>query len=99
MKIGDIRRRSPEMPNGIDSDGGDDDIISPLILPFVFVHIGCFAAIWTGVTWQALVICSGLYWLRMFAITAGYHRYFAHRAYATTRGFQFIIACFAQSSL
>jgi stearoyl-CoA desaturase (Delta-9 desaturase) len=87
------------MPNGIDSDGGDDDIISPLILPFVFVHIGCFAAIWTGVTWQALVICSGLYWLRMFAITAGYHRYFAHRAYATTRGFQFIIACFAQSSL
>jgi stearoyl-CoA desaturase (Delta-9 desaturase) len=87
------------MPNGIDSDGGHDDVISPLILPFVFVHIGCFAAIWTGVTWQALAICSVLYWARMFAITAGYHRYFAHRAYVTTRGFQFIIACLAQSSL
>jgi stearoyl-CoA desaturase (delta-9 desaturase) len=35
----------------------------------------------------------------MFAITAGYHRYFAHRAYASTRWFQFIMAFFAQSSL
>ncbi|MDQ3264184.1 MAG: fatty acid desaturase, partial [Myxococcota bacterium] len=28
----------------------------------------------------------------MFAITAGYHRYFAHRAYQTNRVFQFLIA-------
>src|SRR5436305_797996 len=26
------------------------------------------------------------------AITAGYHRYFAHRAYATSRVFQFVLA-------
>jgi stearoyl-CoA desaturase (Delta-9 desaturase) len=94
MKIGDIRRR-PKDNGAVDHD----DIISPLILPFVFVHVGCFAAIWTGVTWQALALCFGLYWLRMFAITAGYHRYFAHRAYATSRVFQFILAFFSQSSL
>ena len=34
----------------------------------------------------------------MFAIGAGYHRYFSHRAYATSRVFQFILACLAQST-
>ena len=39
-----------------------------------------------------------LYWLRMFGITAGYHRYFSHRSYATSRVFQFMLACLAQST-
>jgi len=83
----------------IEANNADDDIVRPSILPFVAVHIGCLAAIWTGVTWEALDICLALYWLRMFAITAGYHRLFSHRAYAASRAFQFIIACLAQSSL
>ncbi|TPQ34902.1 acyl-CoA desaturase [Bradyrhizobium guangdongense] len=70
----------------------------PQVLPFLLVHIGCLAAIWSGVTWQAVAICIGLYALRMFAIGAGYHRYFSHRAYATSRVFQFILAFLAQSS-
>ncbi len=37
------------------------------------------------------LICIALYWLRMFAITAGYHRYFAHRAYKTGRSFRFFL--------
>jgi stearoyl-CoA desaturase (delta-9 desaturase) len=36
--------------------------------------------------------------LRIFAIGAGYHRYFSHRAYATSRAFQFCLAFLAQSS-
>ena len=39
-----------------------------------------------------------LYWLRMFGITAGYHRYFSHRSYKTSRAFQFVLAFLAQSS-
>jgi stearoyl-CoA desaturase (Delta-9 desaturase) len=39
-----------------------------------------------------------LYWVRMFAIGAGYHRYFAHRAYSTSRAFQFVLAAVAQST-
>ncbi len=39
-----------------------------------------------------------LYWLRIFAIGAGYHRYFSHRAYATNRVFQFVLALVAQST-
>jgi stearoyl-CoA desaturase (delta-9 desaturase) len=74
------------------------DIAWPAALPFVLVHVGCLAAIWTGVTWQALALGFGLYWLRIFAIGAGYHRYFSHRAFATSRAFQLVLAVLAQSS-
>ena len=87
------------MPTETRVDDWHNDIVHPSILPFVLVHIGCLAAIWTGITWHALVICAALYWVRMFGITAGYHRYFAHRAYSTGRVFQFVLACLAQSSL
>src|ERR1700756_3964909 len=75
-----------------------DDIIYPSAIPFVLVHLACFAAIWTGVTWQAVAICVGLYWLRIFGIGAGYHRYFSHRAYSTSRAFQFALAVLSQST-
>jgi stearoyl-CoA desaturase (delta-9 desaturase) len=75
-----------------------DDIIYPQVIPFLLVHAACCAALWTGVTWEAVVLGLVLYWLRMFGITAGYHRYFSHRSYATSRVFQFILACLAQSS-
>ncbi|MFG3597720.1 acyl-CoA desaturase [Bradyrhizobium sp. RDI18] len=70
----------------------------PQVLPFLLVHAGCVAAFWSGITWQATAICVVLYWLRMFAIGAGYHRYFSHRAYSTSRVFQFVLAFLAQSS-
>ncbi len=75
-----------------------DDIVYPSIIPFLLVHLGCLAAIWTGISWEALALCVTLYWLRMFAVTAGYHRYFSHRAFATGRVFQFILAFLAQST-
>lgn len=74
------------------------DIMYPAAVPFVLVHIGCLAAFWTGVTWQALAICVGLYWLRIFAIGAGYHRYFSHRSYSTSRISQFLLAVLAQTT-
>jgi stearoyl-CoA desaturase (delta-9 desaturase) len=80
--------------------GGDhDDIIYPSAIPFTLVHLTCFAAIWTGITWQAVAIGIGLYWLRIFSIGAGYHRYFSHRAYATSRVFQFVLAFMSQTTL
>ena len=86
------------MSPDIDVDGEHDDIIYPSAIPFVLVHLACFGAIWSGVTWQAVAICVTLYWLRIFAIGAGYHRYFSHRAYATNRVFQFVLALVAQST-
>jgi stearoyl-CoA desaturase (Delta-9 desaturase) len=75
-----------------------DDIIYPSAVPFVLVHLVCIAAFWTGVTYQGLAIGLALYWLRIFGIGAGYHRYFSHRAYRTGRVFQFVLAFLAQSS-
>ena len=74
------------------------DIVYPSTIPFLIVHLACFAAIWTGVTAEALALGLGLYWLRIFAIGAGYHRYFSHRAYDTSRTFQFVLAVLAQTT-
>ena len=75
-----------------------DDVMYPSAIPFVLVHLGCFAALWSGITYDSLLIGAVLYWLRMFAISAGYHRYFSHRAYSTSRAFQSVLEFLAQSS-
>src|SRR6185295_7438309 len=62
------------------------------VAQFVFLHIGCLLVFWTGVSWVAAVACFSFYCLRIFAISAGYHRYFSHRSYKTSRIFQFILA-------
>ncbi len=67
-------------------------------LPFALAHLACFAAIWTGVHAADVAVALALFWGRMFGITAGYHRYFAHRSYRTGRIFQFLLALLAQSS-
>ena len=75
-----------------------DDILYPSAIPFVLFHLACFAAIWTGVSATALWICLALYLVRIFAIGAAYHRYFSHRSFTTSRTFQCILACLAQST-
>jgi len=42
--------------------------------------------------WRWLGLAAAVYGVRMFAITAGYHRYFSHRAYRTSRAFQLVLA-------
>lgn len=66
--------------------------------PFIAVHLLAFGSIWTGVTPAAAICCAVLYVVRMFGVTAGYHRYFSHRTYRTSRVFQFILAFLAQTS-
>jgi stearoyl-CoA desaturase (delta-9 desaturase) len=81
-----------------ESTDSHSDIVYPSTIPFLVVHLACFAAMWTGVTIEAVAIGVGLYWLRIFAIGAGYHRYFSHRAYETSRIFQFVLAVIAQTT-
>jgi stearoyl-CoA desaturase (delta-9 desaturase) len=50
------------------------------------------------VTWQSVVLCFVLLFVRVWGVTAGYHRYFSHRTYKTSRAFQFLLAVLAQSS-
>jgi stearoyl-CoA desaturase (delta-9 desaturase) len=78
--------------------GGHDDIIYPSALAFIGLHVACLAIIWTGVSWQSVALCVALYWFRIFAIGAGYHRYFSHRSFSTNRVFQFVLAFCAQTT-
>jgi stearoyl-CoA desaturase (delta-9 desaturase) len=75
-----------------------DDIVYPAAIPFILVHVACLGAIWTGVTAQALIVAAVLYAVRMFAVTGGYHRYFSHRSYKTSRLGQFFLAFLCQTS-
>lgn len=68
-------------------------------LPFISLHVACIAVLFTGVTWTSVLLCGFNYFIRMFGITAGYHRYFAHRSYRTSRAFQFLMACLGCSAM
>ncbi len=69
----------------------DVDLIASI--PFVAAHVAAvLGAIWVGVTWQLVALAAGAYLVRMWAITAGFHRYFSHRSFKTGRIFQFVMA-------
>jgi stearoyl-CoA desaturase (delta-9 desaturase) len=61
-------------------------------IPFLIVHVACFAVFFVG--WSPIAVFTAvfLYVLRMFAITGFYHRYFSHRTFKTSRWFQFVFA-------
>src|SRR6202171_183254 len=67
-------------------------------LPFALVHIASLFIFFIPFHWYYLVSCLGLLAVRMFFVTAGYHRYFSHRAFKTSRVFQFVIAFIAMTS-
>src|SRR5690242_8598847 len=68
-------------------------------LAFWGVHIAAVVGIVLGgFSWSGLALAVGSYFVRMFVVTAAYHRYFAHRSYKTSRWFQFVLAVAAQSA-
>jgi stearoyl-CoA desaturase (delta-9 desaturase) len=67
-------------------------------LPYGLMHLACLGAFWTGVSGDALLVCLASYAIRMFGVTAAYHRYFSHRTFRTSRAFQFLLALLATSS-
>ena len=52
-----------------------------------------------GWSWTAVAVAVALYVVRMFAITAFYHRYFAHRAFRTSRAVQFLLAILGNTAI
>ena len=61
-------------------------------LGLLAIHGGALVGLWIGARPIDVVICVAMYFVRMFVITAGYHRYFSHRSYKTSRAFQFVLA-------
>jgi stearoyl-CoA desaturase (Delta-9 desaturase) len=67
-------------------------------IPFFAIHVLALGAFFVEFRWYYPVVALALYYLRMFGITAGFHRYFAHRSYKTGRVFQFILAFLGTTS-
>lgn len=83
------------------------EAIRPLSIPFcrgmmiyAGVHLGALAAPFgPGEIGTGLGILAGSYFLRILALGAGYHRYFAHRSFKTSRAFQFVLAVLGMTGL
>lgn len=67
-------------------------------IPFALMHGAAFAAFFFEFNMTMFWLVLGSYYLRMFAVTAGFHRYFSHRSFKTSRVFQFFLAFLAQTS-
>ncbi|MCP5265354.1 MAG: acyl-CoA desaturase [Burkholderiaceae bacterium] len=76
-----------------------DRRIDPMrVVPFVAIHAGCLLVPWVGTSITAVTVALALYAIRMFAITAFYHRYFSHNAFRTGRIAQFLFAVMGASA-
>jgi stearoyl-CoA desaturase (delta-9 desaturase) len=67
-------------------------------LPFVLSHVSVLGALRSGVTRQAVVCCFVLSVTGLLSVMTGYHRYFSHRTFKTSRAFQFLLAVLAQAT-
>ena len=77
--LGEARDRPSRLPGWL------------LAAPFVALHLALVAVFFVPATWNVLLLCGLTYFWRMFGITAGYNRYFAHCSCKTSRVFQFIL--------
>ncbi|MFC4260440.1 acyl-CoA desaturase [Marinobacter lacisalsi] len=88
-----------------DSEAGSDQLDQSSrqfnllrVLPFVALHLICLLAFYTGVSTFAAVFALAFFAVRMFAITGFYHRYFSHKTFRTSRGWQFVFALMGASA-
>jgi stearoyl-CoA desaturase (delta-9 desaturase) len=83
----------------IDAESPGDRRVEWLrILPFLALQAGCFLVVWVGWSPVAVLVAALLYVVRMFGVTAFYHRYFSHRAFRAGRLVQFVGAVLGASA-
>lgn len=87
-------------PDGIDAIvNGPKEITWSRVLPFAFLHLGCLGVLWVGFSPVAVISAIALYYIRIFAITGFYHRYFSHKTYKTSRFMQFLMGVVGVSAV
>ena len=67
-------------------------------VPFFLLHIAVLGIFFFPFHWKYVALAAATYLIRMFGVTAGYHRYFSHRSYKLARIPQFLMAFLAQTS-
>jgi len=68
-------------------------------LPMGLMHLAPLSIFFFPFSWTLVAVCLATYSLMVFGITAGYHRYFSHRTYKTSRAFQFVLAWLGAMSM
>ncbi len=80
-------------------DEDSREIVWLRVLPFVALHLGCLAVFWVGWSPIAVGVAAAFYFVRMFAITGFYHRYFSHKSFQTSRAMQFGFALLGATAI
>jgi stearoyl-CoA desaturase (delta-9 desaturase) len=68
------------------------------IIYFIGLHLLPLGALVTGAGAEVFVAAAALYVVRIWFVTAGYHSYFSHQSFRTSRAFQLVLAIGAQTS-
>ena len=74
------------------NEGGKQQVEWARCIPFAILHLMCLGVIWVGWSPVAVGVAVAMYFVRMFAITGFYHRYFSHKTFKTSRAFQLVLA-------
>lgn len=97
-----LKKVVPSFIKWIDSsavdDSEEDKIDWSRIIPFIILHVSVITVFWVGWSPVAVVFALAFYALRMFGITAFYHRYFSHKTFKTSRTAQFVFAVIGASA-
>lgn len=67
--------------------------------PLFGVHFAIFAVPFVEFTWWAIPLMFFIAYLAGIGVSVGYHRYFSHRAFKTSRAFQFVLGCLGCASM
>jgi stearoyl-CoA desaturase (delta-9 desaturase) len=91
VRDGGLKRRQAPMTGDSPRAGGGIPHLrsAPMYLSHAVAFLGPF---FVRFSWSYVALALAIYFVRMLALSGGYHRYFAHRSYKTGRGFQFLIA-------
>ncbi len=90
---------SSTSPATLPVSGASAGYVRATSLAFWGVHVAAvIGVIALGWSWSGAALALGSYFVRMIVVTAGYHRYFAHSSFKTSRAFQFLLAVATQSA-
>ncbi|MBS3803230.1 MAG: acyl-CoA desaturase [Oleiphilaceae bacterium] len=68
------------------------------VLPFIGLHLACLLVLVTGTSAFAVWFAIAFFFIRMFAITGFYHRYFSHKTFKTNRIWQLLFGILGASA-
>ena len=88
----------PRPTAAIPSKSQDDRVQWARIWPFLLLQSTCLLVFVVGWSPVAVIVAVALYLVRMFGITAFYHRYFSHRSFRVGRAMQFAGAVLGASA-